>query len=168
MQKPLVMMVVVGVLIAVGITLSFYGSQVITEGLSHNEGQVIPSGSLELSSDIDVTTSSFGVYVVQVQNFKEDAIHAKVFDPFGTEIVSTTIERESFEQRFDVATSGTYRLLIENTGQDPTQIIAVIGPMPDPGKLSFGITGFYILILGLIGIVGVGIYAVRNRRKKIS
>jgi hypothetical protein len=47
-------------------------------------------------------------------------------------------------------------------------MVAVIGPMPDAGKLSFGITGFYILIVGLIGIVGVGIYSIRNRRKKTS
>ena len=168
MQKPVVMMAVIGVLIAAGIVLSFYGSQVITEGLSQKEEMVMAGSSFEISSDIDMDTTRLGVFVVQVQNFKEGAIHAKVFDPLGAELVSTTVDRESFEKRFDVATSGTYRLLVENTGQDQTQIIAVIGPMPDPEKLSFGITGFYILILGLIGIVGVGIYAVRNRRKKAS
>lgn len=167
MQKPVVMMAVIGVLIAVGIVLSFYGSQVITEGLSQKEEMVMAGGSFEISSDIDMDTTRLGVFVVQVQNFKEGAIHAKVFDPLGAELVSTTVDRESFEKRFDVATSGTYRL-VENAGQDQTQIIAVIGPMPDPEKLSFGITGFYVLILGLIGIVGVGIYAVRNRRKKAS
>ncbi|MDP3779631.1 MAG: hypothetical protein Q8Q69_00365 [Nitrosopumilaceae archaeon] len=168
MQKPVVMMAVIGVLIAAGIVLSFYGSQVITEGLSQKEEMVMAGSSFEISSDIDMDTTRLGVFVVQVQNFKEGAIHAKVFDPLGAELVSTTVDRESFEKRFDVATSGTYRLLVENAGQDQTQIIAVIGPMPDPEKLSFGITGFYILILGLIGIVGVGIYAVRNRRKKAS
>jgi hypothetical protein len=168
MQKPVVMMAVIGVLIAAGIVLSFYGSQVITEGLSQKEEMVMAGSSFEISSDIDMDTTRLGVFVVQVQNFKEGVIHAKVFDPLGAELVSTTVDRESFEKRFDVATSGTYRLLVENAGQDQTQIIAVIGPMPDPEKLSFGITGFYILILGLIGIVGVGIYAVRNRRKKAS
>ncbi|MGQ0377203.1 MAG: hypothetical protein ACT4OW_06850 [Nitrososphaerota archaeon] len=167
MQKPAIMMAVVGALIATGIVLSFYGSQVITEGLSQKEELVMPGGLLEVSSYIDVTTN-LGVFVVQVQNFKEGAIHAKVFDPLGAEIVSTTVDRESFEQRFDVVTSGTYKLLVENTGQEQTQTVVVIGPMPDTGKLSFGITGFYILILGLIGIVGVGIYSIRNRRKKTS
>lgn len=168
MQKPTAMIAVVGALIATGIVLSFYGSQVITEGLSQKEELVKPGGLLEISSDFDVTTTRLGVYVVQVQNFKEGTIHAKVFDPSGAEIVSTTVDRESFEQRFDVATSGTYKLLVENTGQEQTQMVAVIGPMPDTGKLSFGITGFYILIVGLIGIVGVGIYSIRNRRKKTS
>jgi hypothetical protein len=123
---------------------------------------------VEVSSDIDATKTNLGVYVVQVQNFKDGFIHAKVFDPLGTEIVSTMVNRESFEQRFDVTTSGTYKLLVENTAQEQTQMVAVIGPMPDATKLSFGITGFYILILGLIGIVGVGVYSIRNRRKKTS
>ena len=168
MQKPAIMMSVIGVIIAVGIILSFYGSQVITEELSQKDGLVVSGGLLEVSSDIDVTTTSLGVYVIQVQNFKEGAIHAKIFDPLGAEIVSATVDRESFEQRFDVTTSGTYKLLVENTGQEQTQVVAVIGPMPDTSKLSFGITGFYILIIGLIGIVGVGIYSIRNRRKKTS
>ncbi|MBM3910458.1 MAG: hypothetical protein FJ356_02275 [Thaumarchaeota archaeon] len=166
MQKPVVMMAVIGALIATGIVLSFYGSQVITEGLSQKDEMVMASNSLEIYSDIDVTRTNLGVFVVQVQNFKGGSIHAKIFDPLGAELISTTVDRESFEKRFDVTTSGTYKLLVENAGQDQTRIIAVIGPMPDPGKLSFGITGFYVLILGLIGIVGVGIYAVRNRRKK--
>ena len=168
MQKPVVMMAVIGVLIAIGIVLSFYGSQVITEGLSQKDEMVMAGNSLEIYSDIDVTKTNLGVFVVQVQNFKEGAIHVKVFDPLGAELVSTTVDRESFEKRFDVTTGGTHKLLVENTGQDQTQIIAVIGPMPDPGKLSFGITGFYVLILGLIGIVGVGIYAIRTKRKKAS
>jgi putative ubiquitin-RnfH superfamily antitoxin RatB of RatAB toxin-antitoxin module len=168
MLKPAIMMATVGALIATGIVLSFYGSQVITEGLSHKEELVMSGGLLEVFSDIDATKTSLGVYVVQVQNFKEGSVHVKVFDPLGTEIVSTVVDRESFEQRFDVATSGTYKLIVENTGQEQTQMVAVIGPMPDAGKLSFGITGFYILIVGLIGIVGVGIYSIRNRRKKTS
>ena len=168
MQKPVVMMTIIGGLIAAGIILSFYGSQVITEGLSQKDEMVMAGNSLEIYSDIDATTTNLGVFVVQVQDFKEGVIHVKVFDPLGAELVSTTVDRESFEKRFDVTTGGTSKLLVENTGKDQTQIIAVIGPMPDPGKLSFGITGFYVLILGLIGIVGVGIYAIRTRRKKAS
>jgi hypothetical protein len=162
MLKPAIMMSMVGGLIAVGIILSFYGSQVITEGLSQKEELVVSGGSLEVSSNIDASTTNLGVYVIQVQNFKERAIHAKIFDPVGAEIVSTIVDKESFEQRFAVATSGTYKLLVENTGQEQTLVVAVIGPMPDTSKISFGITGFYILIIGLIGIVGVGIYSIKR------
>ena len=44
-------------------------------------------------------------------------------------------------------------------------IVAGLGYMPEAGTLSVGITGFYLVIVGLIGIVGVGFYAVKNRRK---
>ena len=37
--------------------------------------------------------------------------------------------------------------------------------MPDSGTLSVGITGFYLTIVGLIGIIGVGFYAIKNRQK---
>lgn len=166
MQKPAVMMLIVGALIAVGIILSFYGSQMVTEGLVQKEGQIMPGQSLDLISDIDVSTSSLGVFVVQVHNPKEGAIHAKVFDPFGAEIISSPIDKESVEQRFDVAASGTYKLLIENTGDGQAQIIAAIGPMPSTGKYSLAITGLYVLIVGLVGIIGIGIYTIRKRRKK--
>ena len=165
MQKSAVMMVIVGALVAAGIILSFYGSHVITEGLSQKEGQIMPGQSLEITSDIDISASSLGVFVVQVHNPKEGTIHAKVFDPFGAEIISSAIDKESVEKRFDVAASGTYKLLIENTGGEQAQVIAVIGPMPETDKLSLGIIGFYVLIVGLAGIVGVGIYVIRNRRK---
>jgi len=59
-----------------------------------------------------------------------------------------------------------YNLDIENSGSDEIKIIGVIGHMPDNTALSVGVTGFYILLIGLIGIVGVGIYAVKNRRKE--
>lgn len=168
MLKPAIMMAVVGIILVSGIVLSFYGTQIIKEGLSQKEELVMSGGLLEISSDIDVTKTSFGVYVIQVQNFKQGSVHAKVFDPLGTEIISTVVDRESFEQRFDVATSGTYKLLVENIGQEQTQMIAAIGPMPYATKLSIGITGLYLSLVCLIGIVGVGIYSIINRRKKAS
>lgn len=165
MKKVTALIALVGGLIAAGIVLSFYGSQIITEDLSQKDAMVRAGDSLEITSDLDFDATNTGVYVVQIQNFEEGAIYAKVFDPLGTEIVSSAIDKESFEERFGITLGGTYRLLIENRGQDDAQIIGVIGPMPDPSKLSLGLTGFYILVVGLIGIVGVGIYAVRNRHK---
>jgi hypothetical protein len=44
----------------------------------------------------------------------------------------------------------------------------VIGPEPDAGKKSLGFISLYILIVGLIGMVGVAIYAIKNRKKSFS
>jgi hypothetical protein len=75
------------------------------------------------------------------------------------------IDSESFEERFEILSKGTYQLEIENSGLEDIKIVGVIGHMPDNTTISVGVTGFYLLIIGLIGIVGVGIYTIRNRHR---
>ena len=41
----------------------------------------------------------------------------------------------------------------------------VIGPEPDAAVKSIGFISLYILVIGLIGMVGVAIYAIKNRKK---
>lgn len=158
-------MAIVGGIVAVGIALSFYGSQIIIEDLVSEQTEVISGGFMEVKTELDPSVSETGVYVVQTMNFKENSISAKIFDPFDSQIVSKPVETESFEDRFKISTKGTYLLVIENFGAEKTVIVGVIGHMPDKGKLSIGITGLYLLIVGLIGMVGVGIYAIKKRRK---
>ncbi len=165
MQKLTIFLLVVGGLVAIGIILSFYGSQVITKDLETAESNVMPGNSLEFFTELDPEITKTGVYVVQSLNFQENSIHARILDPEGSEIISKLIEKESFEGRFEIGSVGHYTLIIENTGDEETVIIGVIGHMPDAGKLSVGITGLYIVIMGLIGIVGIGIYAVKNKRR---
>ncbi len=165
MQKLAIFLLVVGGLVATGIVLSCYGSQVVTKDLDTAESDVSPGNSLEFFTELDPEITQTGVYVVQVLNFQENSIHAKILDPEGSEIISKLIEKESFEGRFKIGSAGHYTLIIENTGDVDTIIIGVIGHMPDAGKLSIGISGLYIIIIGLIGLVGVGIYAVKSRRR---
>jgi len=156
---------VVGGLIAAGMIMSFYGSQIVTEDLQMNETVLSPNDSFELFSELDSEISKTGVWVIQVEKFEEGTISAEIFDPFDSLIDSQIVPRDSFEQKFEIISTGSYKLVIENSGSQETQIITVLGHMPDSSKLSLGITGFYILIIGLLGIVGVGIYAYRNRRE---
>ena len=158
------MFAVVAGFIAVGIILSFYGSQVVTEGLLKDEKSVLPGENLEIIAELDPEKNAVGVYVIQNMNFKEDMVSAKVYDPLDTQLVSETIPKDSFEGRFDITSKGNYKLIIENSGEE-AYIIGVIGHVPEAGQFSIGLSGFYILIMGLIGIVGVGIYAVKNRKK---
>lgn len=166
MQKTVVFLIVVGSLIGVGFVLSFLGAQLTTKDLTVLEGNLISGESMEVQTELDPSISQTGVFVVQIVDFEDGAISATIFDPSGIQIVSKSIRKESFEDKFEISSSGTYRLLIENSGQDEAQILGVLGHMPDTSMLSVGITGFYIVIIGLIGIVGVGIYAVKNRRKE--
>ena len=158
---------IVGSIVGVGIILSFYGNQVIFEDLVKGEGQVNGRENLIIPVELDNTETQTGIYAIQIINFKE-GITAKILDPFDKEIESQFINEEVFEGRFNIVASGTYKLVIENTDEKEIKIFGVIGPEPDAGKKSLGFISLYILVIGLIGMVGVAIYAIRNRKKSFS
>ena len=167
MQKSGILFVIVGSIVGLGIILSFYGNQVIFEDLNKGEGQVKFGENLIIPVELDNTETQTGIYAVQIINFKE-GITAKILDPFDKEIESQLIDEEVFEGRFNIAVSGIYKLVIENTDEKEIKIFGVIGPEPDAGKKSLGFISLYILIIGLIGMVGVAIYAIKNRKKSFS
>ena len=158
---------IVGSIVGVGIILSFYGNQVIFEDLNKGEGQVKFGKNLMIPVELDNRETQTGIYAVQIINFRE-GITAKILDPFDKEIESQLIDEEVFEGRFNIAVSGIYKLVIENTDEKEIKIFGVIGPEPDAGKKSLGFISLYILIIGLIGMVGVAIYAIKNRKKSFS
>ena len=168
MQKAVVFMVIVGSIMAVGMAMSFYGSQIIIQDLVSEQAEVIPGNSLEITVELDSSVSETGVYVVQTMNFKENSISVKISDPFGTLIISKSIESDSFEDRFEISFKGKYQLVIENFGTEETTIVGALGHMPDKSKLSIGFAGSYLLIVGLTGMVGVGIYVFKKRQKNFS
>ena len=167
MQKSGILFVIVGSIVGVGIILSFYGNQVIFEDLNKGEGQIKFAENLIIPVELDNTETQTGIYAVQIINFKE-GITAKILDPFDKEIESQLIDEEVFEGRFNITVSGIYKLVIENTNEEEIKVFGVIGPEPDAGKKSLGFISLYILIIGLIGIVGVAIYAIKNRKKSFS
>jgi hypothetical protein len=46
-------------------------------------------------------------------------------------------------------------------------IFAAIGPLPDANKQLLGSISIIILVIGMIGLVVVGIYGIKYRRKSI-
>ncbi len=167
MQRQGILFVIVGSIVGVGIILSFYGNQVIFEDLIKGEGQVKFGENLIIPVELDNTETQTGIYAIQIINFKE-GITAKILDPFDKEIESQSINEEVFEGRFNITMSGIYKLVIENTDEKEIKIFGVIGPEPDAGKKSLVSISPWILIIGLIGVVGVAIYAIKNRKKSFS
>lgn len=169
MQRSGLFLVIVGVLIVVGMGLLFYGSQIIAENLVTESVNVSPGESLEIISELDSSITGNGIYIVQTLNFKENSIYVKVIDPFGNQILSKTVESDSFEDNFEISANGPHTLLIENGGIEETMIVGMIGNHPDENELSISrnvtFSGIYLLIVGMIGLIGVGIYAIINRRK---
>lgn len=165
MQKSGALLIIVGLLVAIGIVLSFYGNQVVFQDLVKGEGDVSLVQDLTVESELDQELNDKGIYAVQILDFKNDVFSVSVYDPSGIEIDSQQIDNEVFEGGFDIISSGKYQIVIKSTDQDATKVFGVIGPEPDANAKSLGFISLYILVIGLIGMVGVGIYAVKNRRK---
>ena len=166
MQRSLIFLLIVGSLIGIGIILSFYGAQLATQNLAVKEENLGSNSSMEVVVELDPSIGETGVYGILLEKFEKNAISVSVFDPLGTEILSKTVDKESTEEQFKIGSSGSYKIVIENSGLEETKIVAGVGYMPDSKTLFVGIAGFYILVVGLIGIVGIGFYTIRNRRKE--
>jgi len=166
MQRTGILFVIVGGIVCTGIILSFYGNQVIFEDLIKGEGQIKVGESLTIPAELDNKETQNGIYAIQIMDSK--GIKTKILDPFDVEIESQSINEEDFEGQFKITTSGTYKLVIENTNDKEIKIFGVIGPEPDAGKKSLGFISLYVLIIGLIGMIIVPIYAIKNRKKSFS
>jgi len=163
-KKSVILLIIVGSLIGVGIILSFYGNYLLFEGLIQNNGDVGLGQSLIIEVELDHTETQKGIYAVQIIDVEGESVSASILDPFNQEIESHLIEQKLHEGFFDVATSGNYKLIIENSG-DQVKIFGVIGPEPDAWKKSLDSISLIILAMGLIGMVGIAGYTVIKRKK---
>jgi len=167
MKKSAIMLVVSGALIVIGLIMLVIGNQIVLEGVSQGNGKVSLSQTLTISGDFDTQETSSGVFAVQVMEFKDNTFSARVLDSFDIEVFSQEINEETIEQEFDVLETGAYKLIIESTSNEETHVFGAIGPLPDAGKKTLGFISVYVLVIGMIGLVGVGVYAVKNRKRSI-
>ncbi len=164
MQKSVIMLISSAALIVIGLILLVVGNQIILGGISQGNEKVSSGQTLTISVDFDSQVTSIGVFAVQIMEFKANIFSAKVLDPFESEIIFQTINEETIEKEFDVLETGTYKLIIESTSNEEIIVFAAIGPLPDAGKKSLGFISVYILVIGMVGLVVVGIYGIKKRR----
>jgi len=167
MQKSGILFVIVGGIVGLGIILSFYGNQVIFEGLIKGDGQVKLGESLTIPVEFNSVQTQNGIYAIQIIDFKK-GITAKILDPFDKEIESQIINQEVFEGQFKIEESGTYKLVIENSDENEIKVFGVIGLEPDTAKKLLVRISPWILLIGLAGIMIVTIYVIKNRKKSFS
>ena len=167
MKKSGITLVAAGALIGVGIILSFYGNYIIFEDLAKTNGVVSTENSLTLEVDFDHSKSKTGIFAVQIIDFKGQAVSAMIVDPLSNTIESKSISEESYEGGFDINMSGTYKLIIENDGDELT-VFGVIGPEPEEWKQSLAFVSLYILVIGLFGMALVAVLFAINRKKGSS
>ena len=165
MNKPGILLIIMGGILAAGLVLSFYAAQWTTENLSRSDDTLSGGESLEIIAELDPATSQTGIFAVNILDFEEGAISAKVFDPVGAQIISEIFETDRYQETFEVISKGSHRLVIENSGIEDSQVFGAIGHMPSDNITYLNYAGFYLLIAGLIGMGAVGIYAVKNKRK---
>ncbi len=167
MQKSGIMLISSATLIVVGLILSAVGEQIILGGFSQGTEKVSSSQILSVSVEFDSQETSRGIFAVQIMEFKDNTFSAKVLDPFDNEVISQSIIKETIENKFDIVETGEYKLIIESTGNEEPIVIANIGPLPDSSKLLLRPISMIILVIGMAGLVVMGIYGIKNRRRSI-
>jgi hypothetical protein len=167
-QKSGLIIVVLGLLIVSGLAVSIFENQITLEGINQKNGKVNITEKLIISTDFDMGKTSTGVFAVQVMDFRENIFSAKVLDPSDIEIISQQIDKDSIEDKFDILQTGTYKLLIESLSDDGIYVVGAIGPLPDPyKKFIMSIISTSLIMIGMIGLVVIGIYEIKNRKRSV-
>ena len=152
-----------GAIIVIGLVLLALGNQVILDSVNQGDGKVSINQDITVSTSIDSKKTSVGIFAVQVIDIKENIFSAKVLDPLGIEIIALKINEETIEEEFDVIESGIYKLVIQSSIEEKSQVFGAIGPLPDEGKKTISFISVYVVIIGMIGLFGAGILKIKKR-----
>ena len=161
-------LIIVGILIAVGAMLLIFGSQTITGDLVIEEGRINESTQLSITTELDPDVNTQGVYAIQTIEGKEYDISAIVVDPSDSKIRDVSVNRNSFEDNFDIDDAGTYTLIISTSETEDVGVVGGIGHVPDSTGVTISIAGFIVIMTGMIGVIVIGFMIIRQRKKKIS
>ena len=168
MQRSGLVTVIFGLLIVVGLVVSVIENQVTLEGINQGNGKVSSGETISVSVEIDREDTQTGIFAVQVMEFKENTISAKILDPSEIEIISQNVNEDTFEEEFDIIESGTYQLVIQSSDDDEIYVTGAIGPLPDADKkLILSTISLAILITGMIGLGITGLIGIKNRKKSV-
>ena len=161
-------LVIVGIMIAIGAMLLIYGSQTITGDLVIEEGKINSLTQLEIKAALDPEINTQGVYAVQTIEGKEYDISASVIDPSQDEIRDVSINRNSFEDNFEIDEAGTYTLIISTAESEEIPLVGGIGHLPDSTGVTISIAGFIVIVLGMIGVAVIGFLIIKQKKNKFS
>ena len=161
-------LVIVGIMIAIGAMLLIYGSQTITGDLVIEEGKINSLTQLEIKAELDPEINTQGVYAVQTIEGKEYDISASVIDPSQDKIRDVSINRNSFEDNFEIDVVGTYTLIISTAESEEIPLVGGIGHLPDSTGVTISIAGFIVIVLGMIGVAVIGFMIIKQIKNKFS
>lgn len=157
-----------GILIVTGLGTSVLENQVTLEGITQGNGKVSVSEIVTISVDLDKNETPMGIFAVQIMEYKENTFSAKILDPSGMEIISEKINEDTIEQEFEIFDSGNYELIIQSSDDKESYVAGAIGPIPDAdNQIIFSTVSIICTIFGMIGLVIIAIYEIRNKKRSI-
>jgi len=160
--------VIFGILIVAGLATSVVENQITLEGIIQGNGKVSLAEIVTISVNLDKNETPVGIFAVQIMEFKENTFSVKMLDPSSIEIISEKINEDTIEQEFRVLDSGNYELIIESLDDKESYVAGAIGPLPDTNKkLIISSISSACIIIGMIGLVILAIYEIRNKRKLV-
>lgn len=161
MKRPHIILFISGGLVAAGMLLSFFGSYLVTQGVTVIEGTSSQSIPLEVTKMLDPAVADTGVFVVRTEAV-EGTPTARIFDPSGLQVLSKEITEKSTEVKFEIAAKGEYKLVLESSDEVPA--IIAISHMPDKAVEVLVYLGPATIMSGFVGVAIAIIYAVKIRR----
>lgn len=168
MQRFGLIVVIFGLLIVIGLIVSIVGNQFVLDGIMQGNGEVNSTQTVTVAANLDKDKTPTGIFAVQVMELKENAIQMKILDPSGIEITSQHVNDSSVEEKFNVLETGTYELIIYSSDNEGIYVTGAIGPVPDTSeKFIISIISTSTLIIGMVGLVAVGTYEIRNRKRSV-
>ena len=168
MQKSRLIIVICGLLIVTGLAVSVVENQITLEGIKQGNGKVTSSETVTVSVEMDREETQIGIFAVQVMEFKENTISAKILDPSNIEIISQEVNEDILEEEFEVIESGTYQLIIQSSDDGEIYVAGAIGPILDADKkLILSYVSLTILIIGMVGLAITGIIGIKNRKRSV-
>jgi hypothetical protein len=78
------------------------------------------------------------------------------------------MNRNSFEDNFEIDNAGTYTLIISTSNSEDIGLVGGIGHVPDSTGVTISIAGFFVIIIGMIGVAIIGFMLIRQRKNKSS
>ena len=168
MQKIGLLIVIFGILIVAGLGMSVIENQITLEGIAQGNGKVNSAQIVTILVDFDKEKTPVGIFAVQIMDFKENTFSTKILDPSRSEIISEKIDEDTIEQEFKVLDSGNYELIIKSSDDKERYVAGAIGPLPDANKkLIISSISSSCIIIGMVGLVILAIYEIRNKRKSV-
>ena len=166
MKKSHVILLLGGALIAAGMITSYFGSELATRDLAVTEGSPAAGSPVELTKDLDPEIAGVGAFVVHAESLGDSALVATVFDPNNKQIATKNIDQASTEEQFEIVTKGTYRLVLENSGEGVPVTIGLTH-MPEKSILALNVLGQGIIVSGFVGLGIAVIYFVIGKKRSV-